>query len=50
MLNHLCGGRNFLWHISSLEGRSGGILLGVNPQVYDIGSIDAGDFFVKFYF
>lgn len=48
-LNHLCGGRDFLWHFSPPQGRSGGILLGVDPKVFDIGSIDAGDFYVKFH-
>ena len=32
-LNHLCGGRDFLWHFSPPQGRSGGILLGVDSQV-----------------
>ena len=48
-LNHLCGGRGFLWHFSPSQGRSGGILLGVDSWVFDIGSIDAGDFYVKFH-
>jgi hypothetical protein len=30
------------------HGRSGGILLGVDLTVFDIGSIDEGDFYVKF--
>src|SRR6185436_12822376 len=30
------------------HGRSGGILLGVDMQVFDIGTIAKGDFYVKF--
>ena len=30
------------------HGRSGGILLGVDLQVFDIGAIAEGDFYVKF--
>jgi hypothetical protein len=30
------------------HGRSGGILLGVDLSVFDIGAIDEGDFYVKF--
>jgi hypothetical protein len=42
------GGRNFVWHWTAPHGRSDGILLGVNIDVLDVGSIDDGDFFVKF--
>jgi hypothetical protein len=46
----LCGGRNFLWHWTEPHGRSGGMLLGVNLEVFDIGSIEDGDFFfIKFH-
>jgi hypothetical protein len=30
------------------HGRSGGILLGVDLSVFDIGAIDEGDFYIKF--
>jgi hypothetical protein len=30
------------------HGRSGGILLGVDLSIFDIGAIDEGDFYVKF--
>jgi len=49
MHDGLCGGRNFLWHWTEPHGRSGGILLGVDVDVLDIGSIEEGDFFVKFH-
>ena len=47
-LNGLCNGRNFVWHWTEPHGRSGGILLGVNADEFDVGSIEEGDFFVKF--
>jgi exonuclease III len=47
-LDNLSGGKNFVWHWTAPHGRSGGILLGVNLDSMDIGSIDDGDFFVKF--
>jgi hypothetical protein len=31
------GGRDFLWHSKAPHGRSGGMLLGVDPQLFDIG-------------
>jgi hypothetical protein len=37
-LNNFSGGRNFLWHWTTPHGMSGGILLGVNLDVLDIGS------------
>jgi hypothetical protein len=30
-------------------GRSGGMLLGVDLQIFDIGAIDEGDFYIKFH-
>jgi exonuclease III len=47
-LDNFSGGKNFLWHWTAPHGRSGGLLLGVNLDVFDIGSIDEGDFFIKF--
>jgi hypothetical protein len=46
---NLCSGRDFLWHTMAPKGRSGGVLLGVDLQVVDIGVIDEGDFYVKFH-
>jgi hypothetical protein len=37
-----------VWQWTAPHGRSGGILLGVNLDVLDVGSIDDGYFFVKF--
>lgn len=45
---NLCAGRDFFWHSKAPRGRSGGILLGIDWQIYDIGAIDEGDFYVKF--
>ena len=47
ILKNLCAGRDFLWHCMAPHGRSGGILLGVDLNVFDIGAIAEGDFFVK---
>ena len=48
-LKNLCGGRNYIWHCKEPVGRSGGILLGIDLDVFDIGLIKEGDFFVKFH-
>ena len=46
-LKNLCGGRDFIWHNMAPHGRSGGILLGVDLDVFDIGAIDECDIYVK---
>jgi len=48
-LDRICGGKNFVWHWTDPHGRSGGMLLGVNLDTCDVGSIEAGDFFIKFH-
>jgi hypothetical protein len=48
LLKNLCGGRDFLWHSKAPHGRSSGMLLGVDQQLFDIGSIDEGEFYIKF--
>jgi len=45
----LCARRDFLWHVKEPRGRSGGILLGIDLNVYDIGAIDEGDHYFKFH-
>jgi hypothetical protein len=47
-LDHFCGGKDFLWHWTSPRRQSGGILLSVNLQLFDIGDITLGDFHIKF--
>jgi hypothetical protein len=49
VLRNLCGGQNFIWHCKEPRGRSRGILLGIDLDVYDIGAINEGDFYVKFH-
>jgi exonuclease III len=39
-LKNLCAGRDYLWHTMAPKGRSGGMLVGVDLQVVDIGAID----------
>jgi hypothetical protein len=48
-LKNLCAGKNFLWHSKDPQGRSGGILVGVDLDVFDIEAIYEGDFYVKFH-
>ena len=48
-LNNICGGKQFLWSWTGPKGHSGGILLGINPTVFDIGFISQGDFHIKFH-
>ena len=38
-----------MWHWTEPHGRSGGMLLGANLDVCDVGSIEEGDFFIKFH-
>jgi hypothetical protein len=45
---NLSGGRDFLWHSKDPHGRSGGILLGVDQQMFAIGLIDEGIFMLNF--
>jgi hypothetical protein len=42
-------GRIFLWHFKEPRGRSGGILLGIDLDIFDIEAIDEGKFYVKFH-
>jgi hypothetical protein len=43
----MCGKR--LSMVFQRSSRSGGMLLGINLQCYDIGGIDEGEFYIKFY-
>jgi hypothetical protein len=38
-LHNLCGGRNFIWHCKEPNGCSGGILLGIDLDYFDIGQL-----------
>ena len=46
-LKNLCGGKDFLGHCKAPHGRSGGMLVGVNLLLFDIGEIEEGEFFCK---
>ena len=48
-LNKICRERNFMWSWTLPHGRSGGILMGCNVDVFDIGLTDHGDFYLKFH-
>jgi hypothetical protein len=45
----LCARKNFIWHCKEPNGQSRGILLGIDLDVYDIGAIDEGDYYIKFH-
>jgi hypothetical protein len=47
-LKNLCAWKEYLWDTMAPKGRSGGMLVGVDLQVLDIGAIYERDFFVKF--
>jgi hypothetical protein len=48
-LKKLCAGRDYLWHSMAPKGRYGEMLLGIDLQVFDIGAIDEGEYYVKFH-
>jgi exonuclease III len=48
-LKNLCAGREYLWHCKAPIGRSGGMLMGVDLQTFDIGAIEEGDYYIKFH-
>ena len=49
-IKNLCSGKNYLWQVKEPKGRSGGgILLGIDLEVFDIGALDEGDYYVKFH-
>jgi hypothetical protein len=49
ILNKICASQNYFWHWTTPHGRSGGMLLGINLDTYDIGGVDEGDFYIKFH-
>jgi len=44
MLNNICARRDFICHCMAPRGQSSGMLLGINPVVFDIGEIEEGVF------
>ena len=46
-LHNLCGGRNFEWKWSQPRGRSGGILVGINCDNFDIINVEIGVYFIR---
>jgi hypothetical protein len=46
-LKNISGERDFLWHSKAPHGRPGGMLLGVDQQLFDIGLVDEGDHYIK---
>jgi exonuclease III len=46
-LKKMCLRRDYLWHSKVPRGRSGGMLLGVNLQFFDIGAIEEVTFILN---
>jgi hypothetical protein len=47
-LSHFCANKNFQWSWAPPKGHSGGILVGVNLEKFDVQNIVQGDFYLKF--
>ena len=48
-LRNLSAGRDFSWFCLPPQGRSGGMLVGINMESLTVRDVDAGDFCVKFH-
>jgi hypothetical protein len=48
-LARLSGGVDFIWHCFPPRDRSGGILLGVRVNAFDVTLIAKGEFYIKFH-
>jgi exonuclease III len=46
-LNSISGNRNFAWFWTPAKGRSGGLLVGIDFEVFDIRKVEKGDFMIK---
>lgn len=46
-LETLCGGMDFQWLTKPADGHSGGLLLGVNLEIFEAGEMDVGEFFLS---
>jgi hypothetical protein len=47
-LRHLSGGFDFSWYFLPPQGRSGGILVGINSSSLQVKKVSNGDYYVKF--
>lgn len=53
-LKRLCGGTKFFWHVKASQGRSGGIMTGINLAIFfyvytHTGSMDEVVYYVEFH-
>jgi hypothetical protein len=46
-LRNLVNGDLFHWHWRSAVGRSGGMLMGIRDEIFEVGAIDQGTFFLR---
>jgi hypothetical protein len=49
LLNHLSGGLDYTWYCLPPQGRSGGILVGINSATLIVNRVSNEDFSVKFH-
>ena len=49
-LHNLFGGRNFLWEWIAPRGKSGGILVGINSDGFELHHVEKGTYFVRMFF
>jgi hypothetical protein len=47
-LGHFCANRDFLWDWMPPNGRSGGLLVGIQKEKFDVLDISHGNFILKF--
>ena len=46
-LRNLCGGRNFQWSWNPTRGMSGGILVGINKDTFEVINVEKGVYFIR---
>ena len=46
-LHNLCGGKNYQWCWTPPKGMSGGILVGINKEMFDVEHIEKGQCFLR---
>jgi hypothetical protein len=47
-LEIFCAGADFVWHWRCPRGISGGMLMGINQEFFEVENIEDGDFHIKF--
>ena len=47
-LENFCAGTDFVWHWRCPRGMSGGMLMGINRESFEVENIIDGDYYIKF--